>query len=258
MNTPSHVVVFDNDGTFTPKGPGNAISLVNTVDNNAGLPETAKKELQALRDEYMAPVLNGALSHRDQREWMHGTLGIYHRHGLDLNRARGAVSRLSIRPGVKECLILLRDAGIPRAIVSFGVADFIEAYLATHGIAGMVDSVYAARLRFFDGIGCYGSPENMAKTGICDGYDPDSIIVPANKGEASRHFADLYRVPHDRILAVGDSGGDKYLGHAKENRLLIASDDKEAAKISAFAGTVVVTDDFAPVTQWLKSKLGLT
>ncbi|MEK9151937.1 MAG: HAD-IB family phosphatase [Patescibacteria group bacterium] len=242
---PSHVVVFDIDGTFTPKKPDDLVSLVNRVNRQASLPAAVQKELEDTRNLYHVRALNGVLPADAQQEWMRDTLDLYARHGLSLPRARAVIRNIPLRSGITACLEMLRRAEIPAAVISFGVADFVDEYLRHHGIDRLIDRVYAARLR-------------EDEHGVCSGYDASSIVVPANKGEASRHFADMHGVPYGCLLAVGDSGGDMHLGHARDNRLLIACSAEEAAALARFAGETVVCDDFSPVTHWLKTKLGLT
>src|SRR3989338_1609509 len=233
-----HVVVLDCDGTLTPKGK----ALLPVIDVRAVTPE-ATASLQALRDKYLARALSGELSPAQERDWLGGCLEIYVRLGLNLARGCSAVAELPIRPGVRDCLRELRRRHIPVAVVSYGVAEFIEAYLARHRCLHLVRQIYAARLFWHQG----GEQPT--------GYDRRSLVVPSNKGWWSRRFARLYRVPPSRILAVGDSGSDRTLGGLRENRFGLAKDETEAGVIAPFMGETAIDDSFDPATEWLLKKI---
>jgi hypothetical protein len=66
-------------------------------------------------------------------------------------------------------------------------------------------------------------------------------------------------VPHERIIAVGDSPGDVTIGHLRAHRIVIAETLEEAAILRGldFAEEVIVTESFEPVAAWILRRLGL-
>ncbi len=241
MSIPSRcAVVFDCDGTLIPKNR----SLCQVIDNAALTPK-ANAEMVKLRKYYLGRAVKGLLTVDEEADWLKKTLDTYIQHGLTRDRARGAVQSVALRPGAKECLEWLHRSGVPTAIVSYGATPFIEKLLDANGARRFVNSIYSATL------------ESDPETGRFHRYDHASLVLPVNKGEWSRHFADSKGIPHENLIAVGDSGGDKFLGHLKERRLGIAKDNADAAKIAPFMGKVVITEDFVPVRRWLRRTMSL-
>lgn len=238
------VVVFDFDGTLTPKPPKGK-SLFVAIDEGV-LPPEGQTIQQELFNYYIAKARAGTMTPIEDEAWLLESVKNYIRYGLTIEKARVALENIPLRPGVRECLEMLQREGVPTAIVSYGVAPLVELVLERHNIPvpGLIHKVCAVRLTAHE------------ETGFT-GYDKSTVVLQSTKGEWSRHFADLHGVPHDNILAVGDTGGDRLLGHLKENRLALANDEAHAAEIAPFMGEVIVTDDFSPVTAWLRSKMGL-
>ncbi len=237
-----YAVVFDFDGTATNVKD----ALVKLVDQRA-VPKQALKELDALREKYFTPTMAGGLGPDQQAQWLTGTFDVYIRHGLKMPEAYRAIDHVDLRHGFRRCLAMLREEGVPVAIVSYGVRQFIRRVLAQQGlIEDTFDAVCAAELIV----------DPITRTIL--GYRPETMVIPANKGDWSRRFADAHGVPHDRILAVGDTRGDATLGHLRENRLGIAADAKEAEAIEEAFGEVLVTRDFGDVTDRLFEKMGRT
>ncbi len=241
MDNPKRcAVVFDFDGTLIHKHG----SLCRTVDDAALSPE-ANQEMVRLREQYLDLAIRGQLTSEKEADWLMKTLDAYVNDGLTPERAHEALRGVILRPGARQCLEWLHREGVPVAVVSYGVTPFIEAVLRSNGSRGFVDRIYATELAV------------SSETGRFCAYDAASLVLPLNKGEWSRHFADANGVPHERLIAVGDSGGDKFLGHLKERRIGIAKDEAEAAKFGSHMGQVVITEDFAPVTEWLTRTIDL-
>jgi len=237
-----YCVVFDCDGTLTTK---ESRALMFCVDRDA-LSVAANEESQKLRARYLPAALAGKLTRRQEIAWLRDTLRIYVKDGLTLNRVRPVIDKIPMRAGTVECLRLLRDADIPVAVISYGVGDFIELFLKRHGVRDCVDRIYSAVMDV--------DPDSGLFVDFCEG----TFVLPSNKGAWSRFFAERHRVPTGNILAVGDSLGDRRLGKRKSLRLGLARDEAEAKIFAQHMGHVVVTDDFHPVTAWLKKHLNLT
>ena len=237
-------MVFDFDGTITLKPPKGK-SLFVALDEGV-LPPEGRKAQKELYNQFIPKARAGTMTSSEDEVWLLESVKNYIRYGLTIEKARGALENIPIRSGVRECLEMLRREGVPTAIVSHGVAPLVELVLELHNIPvpELIHKVCAMRLITHPELGFTG-------------YDKGTVVLPSTKGEWSRHFADLHGVPHDNILAVGDTSGDRLLGHLKENRLAIADDEAHAAAIAPFMGEVILTDDFSPVTAWLRSKMGL-
>ncbi len=233
-------VVFDFDGTMTPKTQP-VMEMIDT--HSTRLSSASAATLKEIRARYLPHALAGRLTPEQEYGWLAETIDLYIAAGMTLADAWTVLSRIRIRPGVAECLRVLDDAGVPCAIVSYSVAQFIGMILARHGMHHLVERVYSANVAY------------AADTGRIIGYDAASFVMPCNKGEWSRRFADKVGVPYDRLLAVGDSGGDKTLGHLQEHRFGIAKDSAQAEALREFMDDVAVTETFDPVTAWLRSKI---
>ena len=236
-----HGVVLDFDGTLTPKSLG---SLFRVVDTHA-LPPEAEPDFKVLRDRYIPLAEVGKLSPELQLEWLAETFEIYIRHGLTRAAWMEAISRALVwRPGALETLAALRFFHVPTAIVSYGSSDFIGHALALAGAEDGVKEICATRMR-------HGADGRVV------GYDRASFVTQENKGEWSRRFALANGIALETLLAVGDTAGDRYLGHLQEHRFGIAKDEAERAKIAPYMGETVVADDFSAARAWLADRLGL-
>jgi len=232
-------IASDVDGTWTPKSVG---ALVKLVDDHA-LPESANEEMIALRELYTPKAIAGLLSQEDEMHWLLRTLDVYVHHGLTRTAWQTALEGVATRPGVAETFAWCAAVGIPTCAISYGVADFVEFIASRNGVK--IDAVYAARL-VHDG-------------DLVVGYDDATLIVPERKGERSRHFADSRGVAHDRLIGIGDTGGDKLIGHLAEHRIGIAENDEQAAKLHALGamGEIHVGMSFDPVLASIKRRTGL-
>ncbi len=232
-------VVSDVDGTLVPKRNG---ALVKIVDDGV-LPEDANTQLVAMRAHYLSKIAAGLLSHLDEMVWLQKTLEMYVRYGVTRQAWQASLDAVALRDGVIKTFQLLADAGIPTAAISHGCADFIEYVLERHGLR--LNAVYACRLVYAGD--------------VVVGYDMTSIVVPAYKGDRSRHFADTHGVPHEGLIAIGDTHGDRFLGHEKHHRIGIAETEEDEQRLHALGamGEVHRSDTFHPILDSIKRRLGL-
>jgi len=238
---PRYGVVLDFDGTLTPKSLG---SLFRVVDTHA-LPPEAEPDFKVLRERYNPLAETGKLSAELQQEWLAETFEIYIRHRLTREAWQLAIaSALTLRPGSVGALVALHAAGVPTAIVSYGSIDFIEHALEIEGIDELVSEIYATRMRH-------------DAAGLVVGYDRETFVTQENKGEWSLRFAEAHGILPENLLAVGDTAGDRYLGHLKEHRFGIAKDEADREKIAPYMGETAVSDDFHDARAWLSARLGL-
>jgi phosphoserine phosphatase len=238
---PRHGVVLDCDGTLTPK---KLVSLFQIVDTHA-LPPAAEPDFKTLRDRYIPLASVGKLSAALQEEWLAETFEIYIRHKLTRAGWMEAISRaIAWRPGAIETLAALRFFRVPTAIVSYGSTDFIEHALVLAGADESIAEIYATRMRH-------------GHDGLVVGYDRETFVTQDNKGDWSRRFAEKRGIALENLLSVGDTAGDRHLGHLQENRFGIAKDEAEREKIAPYMGETVVSDDFSQARAWLSDKLGL-
>lgn len=238
VNRNDWAVVVDVDGTLTHKKAG---SLCNIVDN-AALHADGRLELAGLRERFKPLAIAGTLSYKDELFWLKETFRIYAAYGLTRSGWESAIDAVEVREGVLEAFDWIESHGIPVAAISYGCADFVERLLARHGLKA--EAVYAGRLRHVGD--------------LMTGADVPTFVVPAFKGDRSKHFADVHDVPYDRIIAIGDSGGDKGLGHLRENRFLIAGTPDEEKMLSALGvAEVCLTESFLPALDFLRRRTGL-
>lgn len=235
------VVVCDFDGTFISKS---FVSLFDVMDKQCLTKEASEKAV-AMREKYLPMALSGSMTQKDGCEWLAETIKLYIESGLTKIKIRNIFSTIRLREGVVEFLEFAKAQGLPVAIISYGVVEFISAVLAINKASHLVDKIYATRLL------------SDVNDHLIVGYVPETYVLPDNKGEYSRAFADIHSVSHENILAVGDSGGDRKLGHLKENLFCIARDEKEKQKLESFAGTVIVSETFFPVIDWLRAKVNV-
>ncbi|WKZ29569.1 MAG: haloacid dehalogenase-like hydrolase [Patescibacteria group bacterium] len=232
-------ITSDVDGTLTPVKSG---ALVKVVDDHA-LPESANDEMIALRAYYTPMAKAGRLTPADQMAWLYKTFDVYIEHGLTRQAWQAALDTVEVREGVIEAYLFCAVENIPFAAVSYGCADFIEYLFARHGVH--FDAIYAGRL-VHDG-------------DVVVGYDKTSLVIPEHKGDRSRHFADTHGIPHERLIGVGDTGGDKLIGHEKEHRIGIVEtpEDEEKLRMLDVMGEIHVSLTFDPVLESIKRRLGL-
>lgn len=235
------VVVLDCDGTITKKGN----ALIKVVVEHA-CPKSASDDMQVLREKNYAVMQEGFLTAEENRAWILEEIRVMTEHGVSVAAIKKALARTSphyaIRPGVYGALRKLHQRNVKVAIVSFGAYEFIAAMLATHGMSAFVDEIYALKFK-------------VNQSGAVIGHSEETMVIPENKGEWSRRFADKHGVPHENIIAVGDSQGDRFLGHHHELRLGLAAHPEEAAHIAPHFGQVVISETFDKAWDWISSHL---
>lgn len=232
-------VVFDFDGTLTPKKYGSLMKIV----ENACLPQSWREQCQKLRKAYNENNTLGIYLPTLERNLINIALRAYRECGLSRSTWRTALDGVKLRDGVALKIRKLANKGIRVGIISFGVADFIEYKLKVNGLAGAVDHVYASRLIY-----------DEASGRVC-GWNKRSVVHAFDKCLWSLRFARQYGIAPERLLAVGDSSGDRTLGLDGRLRLGIAKDREEATKISPYMGDVVVTKNFALVSDWIEEQI---
>lgn len=227
IGTDRWAVVYDCDGTIIPKAATALMPLVGRL----GLAAEAARAMQAVHAKYAPLFEAGAITSAEYRQWLIDEFELYVRHRLSAADWRRALAHVRLRPGTVELMRELHAADVPQCVISGAVADFVEYILEINGARDYVDQVYAARL--------VHDPR-----GTVIGYDEPSIVCMDNKGEWSMYFAGLHRVSPRRVVAVGDSIGDRRLGHLRAHRVGIAENADEASALEAmgFMGQVVIVD----------------
>jgi HAD superfamily phosphoserine phosphatase-like hydrolase len=233
-------VVLDFDGTILRKPNQSVFHLIHLYAN---LSATTAAQMARIKERYLTRGDRGEITPAEERAWLLAEVAAWIEGQLTPQQVAGAMLRAQVRPHVGECLTWLRSRHIPVAIVSYGIQPFIRMVLHAHGLADLVNEVYALDLKLNHRRGHYW------------GYDADSVVTPASKGTWSRHFAKRYGVPIDQIYAIGDSVGDRRLGHLAANRIALAIDADEAARLQPHFGQVLVTDTFKPAWRWLQHRL---
>jgi HAD superfamily phosphoserine phosphatase-like hydrolase len=234
-------VVFDFDGTLLPR---KHVALAYLVAHRAfeDCPDV-KSRLFSMYARYAEKSAKGQMTGQDEMDWLIQTNDAYVEGGLTEEKIAASLVDAVVRPGVRDCLEWLAMQGVPVGIVSFGFKPLIRFCLRNNGLSHLVDSVVAQEFRF-------------DSSGSCRGWIPGTGVSPHGKGARSVAFAATHGIAPARILAVGDSEGDRLIGHLKKNRLGIAETAADAAKIAPHMSQVVITQDFAPVIGWLRRKIG--
>lgn len=236
---PKCAVVFDFDGTLTPK---RYISLFNVVEQGA-LSKSYLQETAALRNKYMPKAMNGIISRKEEIAWLTKSINIFIKAKTTIDQIKDALKNVRLRKGVVDCMSLLARKHIPIAVISYGIYQFVEIALRNNHVLPLVNSIYATKLKIDN------------KTGLVVGYESDTILLPKEKGLASAHFAKSVQFPKNKILAVGDSLVDSTLGSSKENRFGIAENEEQLGKLKRVMGNCAITEDFSPVISWLTNKV---
>ncbi len=232
-------VVFDCDGTLFPR---EIQSLMKLVDDHV-LSAEAKQQTAKLRDFYLPLALSGTLTSEQERDWLIETIRIYANMRISENQLRDALHDARLRPGTADGLHELHASGVKLGVISCGVHPLIRVALELNGVSHLFKTIYAATM-------------DMDSLGRFTNYHNNSFVIPKNKGEWSRLFAQVHGISDERLLAVGDSGGDRYLGILQKNRLGVIEKPEDASKLTEFTGGVVlVNDSFTPAINWLLQKI---
>lgn len=240
--TPQCAVVFDFDGTLTPK---HHVSLFNVVEQGV-LSEEYLRKASVLRNKYLPKAMNGTIIHEEEVAWLDENINIFIEAKTTIEQIKDALKNVRLRSNVVDCMALLKYKRIPMAVISYGVWQFIEIVLQNNHALPLIDSIYATKL------------EIDKETGLVIGYNSNTILLPNQKGIASAHFAKSVRVQENGIFAIGDSLVDSLLGNLKENRFGIAEDEKQLERIKPVMGECAITQDFSPVISWLINKIDKT
>ncbi len=165
-------VLFDLDGTLTP-----VPSVWQHIHERLGLwEEEAHRHLQAFErgeigyEEFCA---------RDAAHWK----------GMPEKDLREITDRIPYRPGVVECVELLKQAGLVVGVISTGLTLLIER------VNRDLDLAYAIANRL------------VARRGILTG-EVKVNVEHGRKGEAVDLFCGQFGVDYREVIAVGDSEGD--------------------------------------------------
>ena len=234
MPKPSHVVIFDFDGTLIAQKYG---SLMTVMDK--ALNENDRQVMDCLRERSLKKFAAGTIDPQEVRGLITIPISIYAGCGLNIQKVKEILSIVNLRKQVAETFEFLHRQKIPIAIISFGIFQFIETVLEQKNLKKYVSQIYAAKL--------------LLGNRVVYGYQPETVVTD-DKDIFSQDFARQYGVPAKNILAVGDSSADKNLGYFRCHRLGIAETEEEKQKIKKYFGEVVVTEDFGPVLEWLKKK----
>jgi hypothetical protein len=240
VEKPKFGLVLDNDGTQTPKAYGSLLAVV----SREAMPPDSLPEFQAMVARYAPKAKLGLLTPPEELQWLVEHLDMFVRYGLDVRKAKDALIQVRHRPGLNEFLQRVKAVGIPVADVSYGCADFLEWQLLCNAASGLVDKVYAARLR-------------LDAHGTVIGHEPSTYVLPSNKGLWSRLFALEHGIAPEHLIAVGDGPGDRHLGHARVNRFGLAKDEEERLELEPYFGEVVVAESFDPVFEWFERRTGI-
>jgi len=165
-------VLFDLDGTLTP-----VTSVWQHIHEALGLWEGEARRHQ---DEFE----RGAISYeefcvRDAAHWK----------GMPESKLRAISDRIPYRPGARECVAALKDAGLLVGVVSTGLTLLAERVHRDFDLAYTI----ANRL--------------VARKGRLTG-DVKINVEHARKGEAVDLFCGQFGVDYREVITVGDSEGD--------------------------------------------------
>lgn len=230
-------VVLDFDGTVLRKPNQSVFHLIHQY---ADLPPRTAERMDRIRSQFLDRGERGLITPQEERDWLFTEVAAWIEGGLTPKQVAQAMLHARLRPYVGECLNWLRQRRIPVTIISYGIRQFVEMVLHANGLGNLVDRVYALDLRL------------DYRTGRYCGQVADSAVTPSNKGAWSRHFAKKHHVRTDQLYAVGDSPGDRDLGHLKKNRIGLAVDHEEAERLTRYFSEVLVTDNFRPAWNWLR------
>lgn len=236
-----YCVILDFDGTCIPR---EQVALIHIVDRNA-LPPAALQDVKTLWETWGERAIAGRINPLEEKAWMVQTIDLYIRYGMRLVDAYRALDVVRLKRGFRTFLLEMRRRGIPVGICSFGIKQFIWYVLYKEGVHHLVSDIFATDLVTWN---ANEDAEPIKK------LDFDSMVTPSDKGCWSELFARKYGVPNERMLAVGDSLGDKRLGYLKENRLCLVKDisEVETYGLEEHFGYISPSEFFTPVLKWMR------
>jgi len=165
-------VLFDLDGTLTP-----VTSVWQHIHERLGLWEEE--------------------AHRHQRAFERGEIGYEefcardaaHWKGMAESDLRAITDRIPYRPGVRECVDLLKQTGLVVGVISTGLTLLIER------VNRDLDLAYAIANRL------------VSRHGVLTG-EVKVNVEHGRKGEAVDLFCGQFGVDYREVITVGDSEGD--------------------------------------------------
>lgn len=236
---PDPCIILDFDGTLTRHGTY-LVSIVN--DAATGRLREALSRIDAV---FRPKAARHELTVHEEHAWGTLTFDAYVEHGLTTDAIDAALRDVQMRPHAAEFLAHLDRMRVPCAVVSYGFKPFIERVLQNNGVRLYSTFVYAVEFRFDE-------------HGRMCGYEADTYVVPERKGEVSRDFARMWGTPDDRIYAVGDGEGDRFIGGMRENRLgIFETEDRLRKNAHHFGDARMIGESFWPAAEWLCARAGL-
>jgi len=233
-------VILDFDGTCISR---EQVALIYVVDRNA-MPDEAREDLNTVWNIYGEKAINGLMSPLEEEAWMVQTVEMYARYRMRLIDIYRSLDSVRLKPCFKQFLREMKKRGIPVAICSYSIRQFIWYVLYKEGVHHLVDDIFATDVVTWDAT---ETAEPISR------LDFDSVVTPSNKGRWSETFARKFGVPNRKILAVGDSSGDRNLGCLKENRLCLVEDEVEIERfgLDRHFGHITASKSFSPVLDWM-------
>ena len=172
MKTTYRAVLFDLDGTLTP-----VVSVWQHIHEVLGLWEgEARRHQQAFE---RGTITYEEFCARDAAHWK----------GMPESRLKAITDAIPYRPGVRECVELLRQESLLVGIISTGLTILIER--VNHDL----DVAYAIANRL------------VARHGVLTG-EVKVNVEHGRKGEAVDLFCGQFGVDYREVITVGDSDGD--------------------------------------------------
>ena len=172
MTTNYRAVLFDLDGTLTP-----VTSVWRHIHERLGLWEAEAVRHQAAFER--GDITYEEFCARDAAHWK----------GMAESDLRAITDAIPYRPGVNECVAVLKRHGMVLGIISTGLTLLIER------VMNELDLEYAIANRL------------ISRGGVLTG-DVKVNVEHGRKGEAVDLFCGQFGVDYREVITVGDSDGD--------------------------------------------------
>lgn len=201
-----HVALdFDKTLTFTdPEADGHTTSWRILQDN---LPPEGILKQQELYDKYYPLERNGTMTHDDAMTWWNSALGLFVEYGLNLGKVeRQFMQRANIRAGVRELFDACDEQGLPTVVLSAGVKNVIDMWMARYAIS---PSVVVSTELILD----------PAQRII--GWDSSTVVHSLNKDEIDHPELTRIRAARTKTIVVGDSMQDANMAVGEEDVLRV-------------------------------------